>query len=82
MNAIDEKVSRIVGKVLQHKHPIAMDQVLYPYGLDSMKIIELIVQLEDQFNILLDDNELYFENFSNKRDIIARVKRKLYGQPY
>ncbi|WP_052350824.1 acyl carrier protein [Paenibacillus gorillae] len=77
MNTIDSEISCILKEVLKYEQPITLEQDLYQYGLDSIKIIALIVQLEEHFNITFDDNELLFENFSNKIDIIARIKEKV-----
>jgi len=82
MNNIDEVVNRIIGEVLRYKQPIDLEQDLYHFGLNSMKIITLIVQLEEHFKILFNDNELLFENFSNKRYIIDCIKEKLNDESH
>ncbi|GFN32225.1 acyl carrier protein [Paenibacillus xylaniclasticus] len=43
--------------------------------LDSMKTIVLITQLEEEFGILVEDNDMLFENFSSINKICAIVQR-------
>ncbi|MFF2482997.1 acyl carrier protein [Paenibacillus sp. NPDC058071] len=46
-------------------------------GLDSMKSIQLIVQLEERFSLAFDDEELLFENFSTIEKITQKINERL-----
>jgi len=50
---------------------------LAEYGMDSIKMINLIVQLEDQFQIEFEDEELLMENFGDLDKTISVLMDKL-----
>ncbi|MNB76251.1 acyl carrier protein [compost metagenome] len=77
--SIEEIVNIITNKVkelLQQKQ-IAIDEDLSYVGLDSIKSITLIVDLEESFSIVFEDDDLVFENFSSVKKISDRVITKL-----
>jgi acyl carrier protein len=49
---------------------------LYSLGLDSNLAIALIVELEERFNIMYEDQELLYENFSTIEKIVRSVVMK------
>lgn len=77
---VDEEITKILKVFLDEStllQPIGEEENLYHLGLNSTKVISLIVELEVCFNIFFEDNELLFENFCNVQKISTRVKRKL-----
>ncbi|WHX50794.1 acyl carrier protein [Paenibacillus woosongensis] len=71
---VQEKLIQILG--------IDSDQTLHEVnlsllGLDSMKSVQLIVELEELFDITYNDEELIFDNFSTFQLIVDRVKEKV-----
>ncbi len=46
-------------------------------GFDSIKIIELIVLLENKFNVTFDDNMLDINNFKTIDDILIILKEEI-----
>ncbi|GFI46781.1 acyl carrier protein [Lachnospiraceae bacterium] len=46
-------------------------------GVDSLKLVEIIMNLEDRFNITFADFELNPENLTTVKSVIALVKRYL-----
>ncbi|MCY8487034.1 acyl carrier protein [Bacillus atrophaeus] len=76
LEIIEEEINKIVSKVLEHSY-IEKHKDLNIYGLDSMKVIILIVQLEEHFNIIFDEEELVFENFTRIQSISALLKEIL-----
>ncbi|NOU63247.1 hypothetical protein GC096_04210 [Paenibacillus sp. LMG 31461] len=50
---------------------------LQTIGLDSLKTISLIVEIEERFDIMFDDKELLFENFSSLNKITEITLKKL-----
>lgn len=62
---------------LQIKEDISELLYLGTLGLDSLKIIFLIVELEASFNITFSDEELLYENFSSLDNIVERISGKL-----
>ena len=48
-------------------------------GYDSVQIIELIVELENEFNIEIEDDDLEIENLTIYRKLHEIVERKMKG---
>ncbi|MBT2282939.1 hypothetical protein J7E78_05225 [Paenibacillus polymyxa] len=71
---IKKKLKQILEKSFDE---ISDEQELTQLGLDSMKSVALIVELEESFDIMFDDEELMFENFSTLNKISERVESKL-----
>lgn len=74
---IFEKVTLKVQEVLETKQNISLDEELSNVGLDSLKSVALIVNLEECFDIVFEDEELLFEYFSTIQKIADRVAAKL-----
>jgi acyl carrier protein len=51
------------------------DALLIQYGLDSVRSLDLIVALEEQFNIEISDGEL--SQIRTVRDVMNLVEQKL-----
>ena len=48
-------------------------------ALDSIQIVEMIGAIEDEFGIVMDDDELSLEMFDSVRSLSEFVKQKLAG---
>ncbi|MBD2847472.1 acyl carrier protein [Paenibacillus sp. IB182496] len=73
-----ERVTESVTHVLEREQgqvDCLLD--LSTIGMDSMRSVALIVELEEAFDIVFDDEELMFENFSTIDKIAGRVLTKL-----
>ena len=55
------------------------DSLLENGIIDSVKMLELIAFLEQQYNITVDDDDLYPENFDTLAAIENYVKRRMDG---
>lgn len=47
------------------------------YGLDSLRSVELTLNLESSFDLVFEDEELDFENFGSVRRIVDLVAAKV-----
>lgn len=47
------------------------------YGVDSVSIIQLIVELENEFDIKFDDTELALGLYFDMNDVVAAVAAKV-----
>ncbi|WP_052497729.1 MULTISPECIES: acyl carrier protein [Bacillus] len=72
---IEEKITQIVREVLETNDEINKQLELSELGMDSLASINLIVELEDAFDIVFNDNELLFENFSTIENIIKQIEK-------
>ncbi|MNB80292.1 acyl carrier protein [compost metagenome] len=69
---INQKLNGILSKEVEPGANLSHE------GLDSIKTIELIVNLEVEFDIQIDDQDLLIENFSSVDKIAALLSGK-YG---
>ena len=54
---------------------VDMDTDLTELGLDSLKAIELVVFIEDEYDIEISDDDLLIENMSTIGKIIEMIER-------
>ncbi|WP_158602300.1 acyl carrier protein [Cohnella endophytica] len=57
--------------------PVDIHEPIYDMGVDSMKTIQLIVLIEQHFDINFDDEELIMESFSTIDRITDCIVNKL-----
>ncbi|MBN1256337.1 MAG: acyl carrier protein [Planctomycetes bacterium] len=59
---------------------IAPDESLtLKYGVDSVRLFDMVVGMEDDFEITFEDEELTLENFDSLARIAAKVAAKQAG---
>ncbi|MNW51526.1 acyl carrier protein [compost metagenome] len=75
-NEIHNTINKIIHEILNYNLEILNDEDLVSIGLDSLKTINLIVQLEEIYGIEFDDEELIFENFSSINVIAEHITNK------
>lgn len=68
-----ERVKNKVLEVLNTTDEITYEENLALRGLDSLRTVELVVELEEMFNVTFDDEEMLTENFSS----IDKIKDRL-----
>lgn len=69
---IDEILSEINEEIVTYKGR----ENLFDAGLmDSFQVIDLVVMLEDAFDIEIDADDVIIENFANRDAIIELIKR-------
>ncbi len=75
-----ETITELIRNVisLDANREIKDDENLIDLGLDSIKTIEIVVELEDGFDIEIDEDDLMLDNFSTISKIIELVKRYKY----
>lgn len=78
VDSLERSVRFKLAKVLAvEAEDLSATEELYTRGLDSIKTVELIVELEECFGITFSDEELLFENFATVRLIVDRIRGKL-----
>lgn len=78
---IDQRLKEIIAKVATqdvnagniHEETILTNDL----GYDSVQIIELIVELENEFNLEIDDDDLEIENLTIYKKLHEMVERKV-----
>ncbi|WP_219819064.1 acyl carrier protein [Paenibacillus sp. UNC499MF] len=62
---------------MKHDRDITLDEDLRKLGLDSMKSFEMVVQLEDEYDIEFSGDENLLERFSTIQKIKDSVDSKI-----
>jgi len=78
---IKEKISECVAKVLNISNEsilkLAGDEPLRVMGVDSINCVDIVIAIEQEFNIVFIDEDLLFENLNSMNKICEIVKKKL-----
>ncbi|XOI98166.1 phosphopantetheine-binding protein [Paenibacillus polymyxa] len=70
-----DKLEVVLGNLLNTQEKIMAEESLSKWGLDSLKTIELIVILENEFDIVFDNNDLLLDNFGTINTIVSLLTR-------
>ena len=49
------------------------------YGIDSVRLFDMVVGMEDDFDVSFEDEELTLENFDSLARIVASLSEKMEG---
>ena len=78
MQSIKEMIIELLGNDLAIiEEDIEFDTDLTIYGLDSLNVILLIINIEKKYNITFMDENLSLENFSTIRNIFRIIEGEL-----
>lgn len=77
MNNVDEKVIKVIGEAVNTGIVVQKGMTLSELGYDSLKNVELVVLLEEEFNIRFDDSMLSQSRFSTVDSVIELVVENL-----
>lgn len=76
---IDEKLRDVLRNHLPTDSATAAfqpDDTLVDLGIDSLRLVELIIDLEDSFQIVIPDEEMLAKNFNTVgavSDLVSRI---------
>lgn len=73
MDSITNRVLEIIETELETK--IELSQDLFDNGLDSLGVLRLLAMLEDEFSIVIPDEELVLENFQTPKNLVDLVEK-------
>ncbi|WP_051407526.1 acyl carrier protein [Nocardia sp. CNY236] len=73
-DAVGERIRAMFAQGLQVAD-IDLDTPLLDYGLDSVRSVELVIELEREFGITISDEEA--STLHTARDVIASVTAKM-----
>ncbi len=76
---IESKVCEVVSRVAQfnNENVVADSDLRDNYGVDSIVLVELLVEIEDIFGITFDSSSLTYETFSTVNSITDYVNNIL-----
>ena len=73
MDSITNRVLEIIETELETK--LELSQNLFDNGLDSLGVLRLLAMLEDEFSIVIPDEELVLENFQTPKNLVDLVEK-------
>lgn len=73
MDFITNRVLEIIETELETKLELSQD--LFDNGLDSLGVLRLLAMLEDEFSIVIPDEELVLENFQTPKNLVDLVEK-------
>ena len=73
MDSITNRVLEIIETELETKLELSQD--LFDNGLDSLGVLRLLAMLEDEFSIVIPDEELVLENFQTPKNRVDLVEK-------
>jgi acyl carrier protein len=74
--SVDERIVAVIARVLKQPHSssdFGMDAYLSDLGLDSIKVIELLLEIEGEFDLTLPDEFLVADTFRTAASLKAAV---------
>ena len=74
---IDQKLKETIVKITTRDIDIVETILTDDLGYDSIQIIELIVELESEFKIEIDDDDLEIENLIIYGKLHKMIERKI-----
>ncbi len=79
-NEIKQQTLEIVGNVLPDVDVSNVDtqaSLMEEYDVNSVSLIQLLVGLEDKFDVSFEDRELSLNKYANFDDIVDTVEKKI-----
>ncbi len=76
-----ERIEKIILNILRIEperiREISGDETLNRIGVDSVNFIEIVIGLEDEFNITFEDDELLLQNLNTINKLKNVITQKL-----
>ncbi|MEK3864593.1 acyl carrier protein [Paenibacillus sp. FSL H7-0716] len=76
---LEQLITKKLCEVFNRTVEVGSETDLRDEGLDSLKMIALIVSIEVEFDIQIDDDDLLIDNFSSIKKIAILLSGK-YGE--
>ena len=75
---LEQKLASLIGKnVLDLPTTFDRDADLARAGLDSMALMQLLILIENNFDLMLSEADLSRENFTSIRSLAALIRERL-----
>lgn len=70
-----EKLISIICNLIDEEIKIQDDLPLADIGIDSLRYVELVIEIESCLNIQIDDSDLIIDNFKDINSIISLLEK-------
>lgn len=74
MTPLEEKVIKLITEHFHVTDPVTLDTTFMDLNADSLDSVEVVIDLEEVFDVILDNENLGFENTC--RDVVEALKRR------
>lgn len=75
---IEKKLADLITEVMPAVEEVDYNALIeQEYGVNSVSIIRLIVETENEFNVKFTDYELALDNYATFMDLVDRTYEKL-----
>jgi len=72
---MEEKINSIISEIIGKSDFTLNDNLIYVLGFNSKNVMQLILKIEQEFNISIDEDDLDIDNFNNVNSIMELVKK-------
>jgi len=72
---MEEEIASIITQISEKKDVQLDDNLIFILGFDSKKVMQLIIKLENHFDISIKEEDLDIDNFTNLGSIVTLVKK-------
>lgn len=76
MNVL-ERVKNIIGEILKVESIVEKTNLIEEYSIDSLQAIEILVMIENEFEISIDDEDLNMRLLESPKVLCEYVEKKL-----
>lgn len=76
-NKVMECVALVLHTDIENVKKMSGDQPLRVIGMDSLNIMDIVVNLEDMFNTTFNEEELLMENINTIGKLTGIIARKI-----
>lgn len=73
--SVEEKVKRIFSRKTGIVTVELSDRLIEELGLDSLDVVEIVMDLERSFNVVID--EIDIDNIKTVDDVVQSLKKKI-----
>ena len=77
MNRIQKEIIEIIKKQFKIEENIVIEEPLTEYGVDSIKIVELVLIIEERYGFEFDSEKLTYKILRNVKTISEYVYQRL-----
>ena len=75
---IEKKLADLITEVMPEVEEVDYNALIeQEYGVNSVSIIRLIVETENEFNVKFTDYEIALDNYATFMDLVDRIYEKL-----
>lgn len=78
---LEQRITRIIEEQLHIEVPSPQADLLAAGAIDSLTFVDLLLHLEEAFDLTIDVAQIQFDEFRSVRSIAAFVGRRLAPEP-